>query len=135
DLFGQESYLRAPGSGGRGDDEDTAFEAHGGGLRGQPWTDHRGPIRFQLADRHATRERLLAEQPVDDVADQGRLEGPFILAVREALRVRHRHAPRAATLPADTSRTSVEGSGTCASSATLRRTCPRSASRSPTSRC
>src|SRR5829696_3446063 len=135
DLLGQEPHLRPPGSGGRGDHQDTPFEADRGGLGGQPGAHHRRPIGRELADRHPPRERPLAEEAVDDVADPGCLEGPFVLAVREPLGMRHRdHAPRAATVPADTSRTIDEGSGTWASSATLTKTCPRSASRSPTSR-
>src|SRR4029453_9191092 len=99
-----------------------------------PGAHHRRPIGRELADRHPPRERPLAQQAVDDVADLGCLQGPLVLAAGEPCGGGHPdQAPGGATAPADTSGTSHEGFGTWASSATLTRTCPRPASRSATS--
>src|SRR5262245_43557299 len=67
DPIGQETDLRAPRPGGRGDHQDAALQAHRGRLRGQPGAHHVGPSRGELADRHAPGERLLPQQPVHDL--------------------------------------------------------------------
>ena len=96
DLFGQESDLRAPGSGARGDHQHAAVEAHGGGLGGQAAPDHRGPIRRELADRHAR-----ARTPVPRINPSRTSPIAGRASVRSSLRCCHAlrvaasgHAPR-----------------------------------------